>query len=112
MTYVMRHEPLISAIKFMGYQTDETRSIGLQPLPSGIQIQCKCGFGGQNHLIFNKHLICPNNYIIYEGAEVTGVMSIEQFESAYKPLEYEYATFGEVIEEKEELKETIENAEA
>ena len=108
----MRHEPFINAIKFVGYQTDETRSIGLQPLPANIQIQCKCGFGGQNHLIFNKHLVCPNNYIIYEGAEVTGVMSIEQFESAYKPLEYEDVIFGEAIEKKKELKETEENAEA
>lgn len=95
----MKQNPIINAIKFLGFQNEETRALGLQPLPANIQMQCKCGYGTQNHLLFNKHLICPNNYIIFEGAEVTGVMSIEQFESAYVPMTYYDVVFREATEE-------------
>lgn len=99
MKYVMKQNPIINAIKFMGFQNEETLALGLQPIPSHVQIQCTCGYGSQNHLLFNKHLVCPNNYIIYEGAEVTGVMSIDKFEAAYKPLTWFEAKFKEVDKE-------------
>lgn len=101
MKYVMKQNPVINAIKFMGFQNEETVALGLQPIPSHVQIQCACGYGSQNHLLFNKHLVCPNNYIIYEGAEVTGVMSIDKFEAAYKPLTWLEAKFREVNKESE-----------
>lgn len=72
--------------------------MGLLPLPAGLQLQCKCGYKSQNHLTFNKHLICPNNYVIFEGNEVTGVISIQQFESMYEPITYQDAEFLEITE--------------
>ena len=103
----MSKNPIINAIKFLGFQNEETKAIGLEPLPLNFKFQCRCGYGSQNHLMFNKHLICPNNYIVFEGREVTGVMDIAQFESIYKSLTYQDIKFKEVVEE---LKETKENA--
>lgn len=96
----MKRNPIVNAIKFNGYQSEETKDIGLQPLPAHMQIQCKCGYKSENHLMFKDHLICPNNYVIFEGNEVTGVMSIKQFESIYGALIYQDAKFIEVTEEK------------
>ena len=97
----MKRNPIINAIKFLGYQTDETKALGLQPIPTNMQIQCRCGNAPQKHLTFRNQLICPYNYIIFEGTEITGVMDIKRFESMYEQISYQDATFTETSDIKE-----------
>lgn len=102
MTYVSRKPIFMHAIKYENILTPELQQKGFMPIPPNIMFQCQCGRPQNEHIFINgKGAVCPHNYIMYDGSEITGVMSIENFESMYKPIEYEDANFSEVTKENE-----------
>lgn len=97
MTYVPIRPILIHAIKFTNFLTPELSDLGFQYIPSNVQFQCNCGHSQNEHIFLNgKGAVCPYNYIIHNNTEITGVMSIDNFETMYKLFEYDDATFTEV----------------
>lgn len=109
MTYVPRKPIFMHAVKYTNILTPELQQLGFMPIPQNIMFQCQCGRPQNEHIFINgKGAVCPYNYIMYDGSEITGVMTIDNFESMYKPIEYEDANFSEVTaEEKPSEGETV-----
>lgn len=73
------------------------------PIDFNIEGVCgHCGNSIREHLIYERQSICPNSYIIYEGNEVIGVMSISNFESIYEPFVCDDL---QIVEEKDKVTE-------
>lgn len=89
MIYIPRHPQFINAFRFDGYNEslDEANKVGITEIPRGTYFQCGCGNPPYMHGFGNGKYICPNTYVMYEGHTITNVMSIDNFESLYKPLE-------------------------
>lgn len=91
MKYTERKPVTINAFKFTGEVTDEIRSLGIiEPNPFQLNTGCpSCGKPLTNHGLFGIgsqfQPICPNQYIIVGNGGIQ-LMSVENFESIYKPF--------------------------
>lgn len=96
MTYIPKRPVFVHAVKYMSILTPELQQMGFMPIPPNVQFQCQCGRPQSEHIFLNgKGAVCPFNYIMYEGENITGVMDINTFESMYKTIDYEDVNYKE-----------------
>ena len=91
MIYKPKKTQYISAFKFKGFKDEDTDEnylalLEITRVPYGILNGCTCGKSLSEHGLYKNQLICPGTYVMYEGIQVTGVMSAENFESIYEPI--------------------------
>lgn len=89
MLYRPKRIQYISAFKFKNYKDNDQgflEMLNIDRVPQGFFGRCQCGKSMSEHGAYNNQLICPGTYVIYEGRQITGVMSASNFEDIYAPL--------------------------
>ena len=89
MLYRPRRVQYISAFKFKGYKEDDSNfleMLSIDKVPYGFVGSCQCGRPLDEHGLYNNQFVCPGVYVLYEGRQITGMMSPDNFESIYEPL--------------------------
>ena len=104
MIYVEKNPIHIEAYKFIGTVDEALKKYNIMtPNPFQLNIRFpNCNQTLHNHALYgignNFQSICPNQYIIIGKDGGIQLMSIENFEKIYTPLNIEDATFEEVKE--------------
>lgn len=89
MLYRPKRIQYISAFKFKSYEDNNQfflELLGIDKAPQGFYGRCQCGRPISEHGFYKNQLICPGIYIMYEGKQITSVMSADNFEDIYEPL--------------------------
>lgn len=90
MLYRPKRIQYISAFKFKGYNGKEDdfflEQLNISKIPQGFVGSCQCGRPLKEHGFYNNQIVCPGVYVLYEGRQITGMMSPDNFEDIYEPL--------------------------
>ena len=104
MIYVEKFPMKVEAYKFIGAVDDELKNHNIiPPNPFQYNITCPvCGKTLKDHALYgvgnNFKSICPNQYIIIGKDGGIQLMSVENFEKIYCPLNVEDVEFKEIEE--------------